>query len=412
MSFDAEAFARGVQVPMRESEILALAARGLTDKQISLELGISRDTVGTYWRRILMRFDASSRTEVVARATETALKSKVESVHQENARLMEEIHSRSEAQARELGQRNLLAAVQEALLSFVSGGTDLQSVFGGLLSGLLSLTQSEFGFIGELRVDENGTKTLKNFSASDISWDQDSKALYEKVLTEGFAFTNLDNLFGAVVSSERVIISNDGDRDPRRGGIPDGHPSIRSFLGMPVKVGGEMVGLIGIANRPGGYSEEICNYLEPLAVTCGAIIAGVRGEERRKEAERESAATLARLEALLHGLHSGVIFVDAQRKVRFVNAAFCNQFLPGMSPSEALGRPTIDLVESFALAVEDSEESNRRAEEIIASEECVKDEKIRTKDGRSFLRDFQKIRSGSTLLGHLWYYREIPATNP
>jgi PAS domain-containing protein len=45
---------------------MILASEGYTDKQISTELGISTDTVSTYWRRILSRYRASSRTEVIA----------------------------------------------------------------------------------------------------------------------------------------------------------------------------------------------------------------------------------------------------------------------------------------------------------------------------------------------------------
>lgn len=50
----------------RESQVMILASEGYTDKQISTELGISTDTVSTYWRRILSRYRASSRTEVIA----------------------------------------------------------------------------------------------------------------------------------------------------------------------------------------------------------------------------------------------------------------------------------------------------------------------------------------------------------
>jgi PAS domain S-box-containing protein len=407
MSFETEAPNKGLQLPLREAEILALAAKGFTDKQISAELGISRDTVGTYWRRILLRFGASSRTEVVARATESAVKAKVESIHRENTRLMEEIHSRSEAQARELSQRNLLAAVQEALLNVVSGTPDVRSVFNSLLSEMLALTQSEFGFIGELKEDEKGTRILNNFSATDISWDSDSQNLYEKVVRDGFEFNNLDNLFGTVVQTREVVISNNPVKDPRSGGTPEGHPEITAFLGLPVKAGAEMLGMIGIANRPGGYDDEIVDYLEPLTAACGSIIAALRAEEQRQSAEREATETLAQLQALLNGLHSAVMFVDAERKVRFVNAAFCNQFLPGLSPSEALGRSTKDLMDSFSNVVDDSEAQRKRAEHIIAHEESVKDEDIRTADGRLFLRDFQKVRSGRKLLGHLWYFREV-----
>lgn len=406
MSFESSGNKKEVQLPPRESEILALAAKGFTDKQISLELGISRDTVGTYWRRILLRFGASSRTQVVARATEDAVKAKVEDVHRENARLMEEIHSRSEAQARELAQRNLLAAVQEAILNFVSGGPSPENVFDALLSELLSVTQSQFGFIGELKIDEEGNKALKNFSASDISWDEDSKAFYKNSLKDGFLFKNLENLFGAVVHSGSVVISNDPSTDPRRGGIPNGHPVISAFLGLPVMRGDEMLGMIGIANRPGGYSEATVRYLEPLVATCGAIISSLRADELRRQAEREAAETLAQMEALLHGLHSAVLFVDADRRIRFVNAAFCDSFMPGLTPADAIGRTRKEFV-SFAKHMSDSKAQNERADYIIANEDSARDERVTMADGRVFLRDFKKVWSGDELLGHFWYFREV-----
>ncbi len=410
MSFESESEDKGVQLPAREAEVLGLAAKGFTDKQISLELGISRDTVGTYWRRILLRFGASSRTQVVARATEDSVMAKVEDIHRENERLMDEIHRRSEAQARELAHRNLLAAIQGALLNYVSEGPDISKVFGGLLSELLSLTQSEFGFIGELSVDENGNKFLKNICASDISWDEESKELYRKVVAEGFEFKNLENLFRAVVESKTVVISNDSEADTLRGGAPEGHPTITAFLGLPVLQGNEMLGVIGIANRPGGYSENIVRWLEPLTITCGTIIAGVRADEQRRRTEREATETLAQLRTLLNGLYSGVVFVDAERQVQFANAAFCNEFLPGLTPAEALGRSTAELADCFANVVADPVKERERAEHIIAHEESVKDDQVLMADGRLFVRDFLKVRSGDELLGHLWYFRQMIST--
>jgi DNA-binding CsgD family transcriptional regulator len=58
------------EAPKREEQVVVLAAGGLTDKEIAGRLGISPDTVGTYWRRVLARFHAASRTECVAKYLE------------------------------------------------------------------------------------------------------------------------------------------------------------------------------------------------------------------------------------------------------------------------------------------------------------------------------------------------------
>lgn len=71
-------------VPKREEQVLVLAAGGLTDKEIAIRLGISPDTVGTYWRRILAKYQAASRTEVVAKYTQERSRAAVENLRYVN----------------------------------------------------------------------------------------------------------------------------------------------------------------------------------------------------------------------------------------------------------------------------------------------------------------------------------------
>jgi DNA-binding CsgD family transcriptional regulator len=72
------------EAPKREEQVLVLAARGLTDKEIAIKLGISPDTVGTYWRRILAKYQAASRTEVVAKYASERSKAAVENLQYVN----------------------------------------------------------------------------------------------------------------------------------------------------------------------------------------------------------------------------------------------------------------------------------------------------------------------------------------
>ncbi len=46
----------------REAEVLSLASKGLLDKEIARELGLSLNTLRTYWNRIRMKAGESSRT--------------------------------------------------------------------------------------------------------------------------------------------------------------------------------------------------------------------------------------------------------------------------------------------------------------------------------------------------------------
>jgi DNA-binding NarL/FixJ family response regulator len=52
----------------RDIDILPLIARGLSDKEIGVALGLKRSTISTYVRTMLAKFGAANRAELVARA--------------------------------------------------------------------------------------------------------------------------------------------------------------------------------------------------------------------------------------------------------------------------------------------------------------------------------------------------------
>jgi DNA-binding CsgD family transcriptional regulator len=55
----------------RELEILRMAARGLTDKEIAARLSTRSHTVSNYLTVILLKLGARNRTEAVAQAVST-----------------------------------------------------------------------------------------------------------------------------------------------------------------------------------------------------------------------------------------------------------------------------------------------------------------------------------------------------
>lgn len=78
----------------REQQVLHFAAQGMTDKEIAKVLGISRETVLTYWRRIRLRHGSASRTEVVAKALQQRAANKIGEVEEQNQELLFEIAER------------------------------------------------------------------------------------------------------------------------------------------------------------------------------------------------------------------------------------------------------------------------------------------------------------------------------
>lgn len=168
--------------------------------------------------------------------------------------------------------------------------TNPRELFEELLGALLDLTKAEYGFIAEIMRDEHGKSYLKTMAITDLAWNDATRDFFNEYRDSGLEFRNLNNLFGAVIISEKTVISNDPVNDPRRGGLPDGHPVLKSFLGMPFHAADEFVGMIGIANRPGGFDDTVVDFLQPFLATSAGLIQAYKNDRLRKSAEEELVA--------------------------------------------------------------------------------------------------------------------------
>jgi signal transduction histidine kinase/CheY-like chemotaxis protein len=179
----------------------------------------------------------------------------------------------------------LLETVMDAMTELLRTG-EPRSASGRVLRAALRQTQSEYGFAGVMH-----EQTLRILNHEGLNWhDSLNRAFYERSLREydqvGYLeFTNFNNLFGAVLLTGRPVIANTPERDPRSGGLPPGHPPLRSFLGMPIHSGDRIVGLIGVANRISGYGSAEQDRLEVLAQMAGVIYDSYTRQQRESQLE-------------------------------------------------------------------------------------------------------------------------------
>ncbi|MFC4260932.1 EAL domain-containing protein [Marinobacter lacisalsi] len=149
---------------------------------------------------------------------------------------------------------------------------DESAAFELMLNDLLALTDSQFGFIGEVLHHPDNTPYLKIGAITNIAWSPETEGLYQQVKRRGMIFENSSNLIGASLATGQLVIANHFDSDPRRGGLPEGHPAIKAYQGIPIHSGDQLIGLVGLGNRVEGYSEELALALEPLLQTVGQLI--------------------------------------------------------------------------------------------------------------------------------------------
>ena len=151
---------------------------------------------------------------------------------------------------------------------------ELSEVQDRALGYCLELTGSEFGFVGLLNDTRNhlDVTAIKGFSPSDPSFYERFRLIPVR-----------PSVFGVTITEERSNISNDVAGDPVPVRQPRGHPPVRTFLGVPLRVGTTVIGMIGVANKPGGYAADDERLLSTFANQVAVAIDNARLYERQRE---------------------------------------------------------------------------------------------------------------------------------
>ncbi|MHC4904054.1 MAG: sigma 54-interacting transcriptional regulator [Planctomycetota bacterium] len=243
----------------------------------------------------------------------------------------------------DLDEHRLLLAISRAQQEFIAE-QDTRELFSRLLESMLDLTASEYGFIGEILHTPEGQPYLKTHAITNISWNAETQRFYEENAAQGLEFYNLRTLFGAVITSGEAVISNDPARDPRRGGLPPDHPALNAFLGVPFRKGADLIGMVGLANRRGGYCEGVVTYMEPLLSTCANIIQARRNALARHETKQALRASEARIQAIVNSAIDPIITIDERGAIQSANPATEQVF--GYGVGELLGQNVSMLMSS------------------------------------------------------------------
>ena len=227
--------------------------------------------------------------------------------------------------------KQLSDTISRAQQTFISE-PDRRRAFDNLLADILKLTKSEYGFIGEVRYKADGAPYLKTYAITNIAWSDDTRAFYAANAPKGMEFYNLNTLFGAALTSGEPVIANAPYQDLRRGGLPEGHPAMHAFLGLPVHRHGKLNAMLGVANRPGGYDQSLINFLEPLLVTLGQLVEASQLQNKHAEAQH----LLQLLSKVASQTTNGVVITNCAGEIEWINDGFTR--ITGYSLSEITGR--------------------------------------------------------------------------
>ncbi len=256
-----------------------------------------------------------------------------------------EITERKRAEEALKDKTDQLEAITASMTAYLETG-NWREASARILRSALQITESQYGFVG---VVVEGP-VLRILAHEGIVWDTTvNRALYEQALRTyqevGYLeFPNFDNLFGRVITSGQVVLANDPATHPHSGGVPPGHPPLRHFLGVPIRRGTEVVGMIAVANRPAGYTGIEEEKIRTLTQAAGVLYENYRQREHEAalEAEQKRAdEAFERLsrqnELILNSAGEGIYGLDLEGRTTFINPAAAQMI--GWEVEELLGKP-------------------------------------------------------------------------
>ena len=184
---------------------------------------------------------------------------------------IQDITKTREAQDKVLRQSVLLDGINRVFRRAMTCETE-SDVGAICLEVAEELTGSQFGLIGEL----NESGLFDTTAISDPGWDAcrmpDSEAT--------ISIKNMDvrGIDRSTIREGKSRIVNDPSSHPDSVGTPEGHPPVTAFLGIPLKSGEKTVGMIGLANKEGGYTQDDQEAIESLSVAFMEALQDKRNE--------------------------------------------------------------------------------------------------------------------------------------
>ncbi len=191
-------------------------------------------------------------------------------------------------------QSRLLAAINRVFSEMLTAGS-AESVALVCLKVAREITDSEFCFLGEITPEGLFITT----ALRDPGWE--SRNMPGKQADVLFKDMVMRGIWSPVILKGQSLIVNDPASCPDRVGIPEGHPPLTSFLGVPLKDQDKVIGMVAMANRVPGYTAVHQHDMETLSIAFVEAIRHKKAEEEIKklniELERRVLSRTAQLSA-------------------------------------------------------------------------------------------------------------------
>jgi nitrogen-specific signal transduction histidine kinase len=187
--------------------------------------------------------------------------------------------------------------------------------FNHIIDNILRVTESKFGFIGEIK-----DGFLCPIGITNISWTSQMNNNFGP----GALKFSLDkrNLLIEAILKKSVILTNDPtNHEAFSGRIPKKHLHIETFLSIPIFDENNVIGLIAIANKEGEYSDDLIQPMKRFACMLHGIMVSYEYGNNIKHSEDTIVSS-----SIFNYLTNGIILVNNNYKIIYANTSIKNIF--------------------------------------------------------------------------------------
>jgi signal transduction histidine kinase len=179
------------------------------------------------------------------------------------------------------GTRDRLDGLLEAFMA-VSSGLELETTLHRIVQYAADLVDARYAALGVLGPGDRLSEFVH------VGIDEATRATMGD-LPHGLG------LLGLLIQDPRPVRLTDLTQHPASVGFPPNHPPMRSFLGVPIRVRGEVFGNLYLTEkRSGEFTEDDEIVVQALAAAAGGAVENARlfEESRRRQRWLEAAAEI------------------------------------------------------------------------------------------------------------------------
>jgi len=211
-----------------------------------------------------------------------------------------------------LATRDRMRGLLEAVVAIASG-LDLESTLRRIVEAAVGLVDATYGALGVIGEGDDG-KRLAEFIPVGLSQDEIARIHH---WPEG------RGLLGLLIDDPRPLRLADIAAHRESSGFPAGHPRMRGFLGVPVRVRDEVFGNLYLTDKRGGgdFTEDDEAVLVALGAAAGVAVENARLYEAARRQQRWIQASAEVTIGLLSGSEPDEVLADITRRARELSGA-------------------------------------------------------------------------------------------